>query len=209
MAGEDSRGQAWSGKASQARHGGERHAWERRGPVGCELARQAWHGQAWRGKSRNGKAGNMKRTPIQIELARLTKEHGGILAPEVVVEFAKDESTALHSQFNWDDTEAAHLYRLHQARNLIRVQVYHEPQVERTTQVYVSLPEDRESGGGYRRMVDVLSDEDKRRQLLAMAIAELEVFQKKYQRLNELSEVFVAAKKAAKRAKARKLAVAK
>jgi len=150
----------------------------------------------------------MKKTPIQIELAQIAKVGGGMLDPKAVVEFARDEASALHSQFNWDDNEAAELYRIHQARQLIRVQVFHEPKVERTMQVYVSLPLDRETGGGYRRMVDVLSDTDRRQQLLTMALAEMDVFTRKYARLEELSEVFDAMRKAAKRSKARRIAKA-
>ncbi len=130
---------------------------------------------------------------VRKELAQIAKQNGGVLKAETVVEFAKDESTALHSQFNWDDTAAAHLYRIHQAKNLIRVQVIFEPRTEEKMQVYVSLPLDRkEDGGGYRRMVDVLSSEDRRKQLLEMALAEFTVFQQKYSRITELAEVFAA-----------------
>jgi hypothetical protein len=46
------------------------------------------------------------------ELAKLKKR--GKLSPSDVVEFARDEKTALHSCFEWDDSVAAREYRLHQ-----------------------------------------------------------------------------------------------
>ena len=48
-----------------------------------------------------------KTKEIQDELELIAEAHGGILYPRDVVEFAKDEETALHSQFTWDDSEAA------------------------------------------------------------------------------------------------------
>lgn len=43
------------------------------------------------------------------------------LTPNKVVEIAKDPESPLHGHFCWDDNEAAHQYRLEQARSLIRV----------------------------------------------------------------------------------------
>lgn len=44
----------------------------------------------------------------------------GKLTADSVVSKATDPSTALHEHFEWDDTAAAHEYRLEQARHLIR-----------------------------------------------------------------------------------------
>ncbi len=148
---------------------------------------------------------------VRQELAALAKSGGGILRPESVVDYAKDPTTALHSQFEWDDSKASHEYRLWQARQLITVVVRHEPRVDQKVQVYVSLPSDRKNeGGGYRRMVDVLSDADHRKQLLDAALAELAVFERKYGIIKELAGVFVAARKVReqKRQKIRKRALA-
>lgn len=58
---------------------------------------------------------------IERALARLCSEGGGRLTPEAVVKEAEDPSSPLHGEFVWDNTEAARLYRLQQARQLIRV----------------------------------------------------------------------------------------
>ena len=148
---------------------------------------------------------------IKKELAAIASKSGGVLRPESVVEFAKDPDTALHSRFEWDDGKASHEYRLWQARHLLRVVVRYEERVDRPVHVYVSLPSDRsEDGGGYRRMVDVLSDIDRRAQLLDAALAELAVLERKYALIKELADVFSAARKVReqKRQKVRKRALA-
>ncbi len=53
-------------------------------------------------------------------LKEIAKRDGGKLRPQAVVDAAKDEDSPLHNAFCWDDAEAARLYRLDQARRLIR-----------------------------------------------------------------------------------------
>lgn len=50
------------------------------------------------------------------------RDPDGLLRLEKVVEAAADEASPLHDQFEWNDGEAAHRYRLNQARTLIRAQ---------------------------------------------------------------------------------------
>lgn len=44
----------------------------------------------------------------------------GVLRPADVVDAARNPNSSMHSQFEWDDGEAAEAYRLQQARSLIR-----------------------------------------------------------------------------------------
>ncbi|MGL5004246.1 MAG: hypothetical protein ACRDAM_15010 [Casimicrobium sp.] len=120
----------------------------------------------------------------------------GLLIPEKVVEFAKDERTALHSHFDWDDTSAAHHWRVEQARNLIRVTVSYSEQVKKDVRVYVSLPSDRLQGGGYRKVSDVVVS-DKRDELLSAAKAEMQSFIKRYEEIQTLAGVINAMKSVA------------
>lgn len=144
----------------------------------------------------------MKSEIVQEELLRIAAKNGGIVKPEVVVHEAADEDSPLHECFTWDDTEAAHQYRIWQARQLIRVVVHMIPQSTTPQRVFVSLSPDRnDDGGGYRVMATVLSDEDRRKQLLADALDELRVFEEKYKCLKELAHVFAAAHKAHRRLK--------
>lgn len=43
----------------------------------------------------------------------------GTLTPDSIVNFASNPQSVLHSLFEWDDTEAAKMYRLQQARTII------------------------------------------------------------------------------------------
>jgi hypothetical protein len=132
---------------------------------------------------------------IQAELELIRSENGGMLRPEDVVEFARNEDTALHSQFEWDDTEAAHQYRLDQARRVIRlaITIVRTPDADRAVPLYVSLMPDRAlAGGGYRPLIDVLTQREKREQLLRQALSEFERVRKKYDTLLELAPIFSA-----------------
>jgi hypothetical protein len=123
----------------------------------------------------------MKTNKVITELKRIANKNGGLLQPETVVESARPASSPLHSRFEWDNTVAGQQYRIWQARQLIRVSVeIIIPSMEKPTDVFVSLSTDREKeSGGYRIMVDVLTDKQMRQQMLADALAELEIFREK------------------------------
>lgn len=139
----------------------------------------------------------MKNDIIIQELNRIASKSGGILKPEIVVEEARSEDSPLHSRFTWDDSEAAHQYRLEQARRLIRVTVQLIPNVSNEPErVWVSLQQDQNCiGGGYRTLVSVLSDVELRKQLLTQAMEDMDRFEEKYSHLSELSEIFKAMKR--------------
>lgn len=137
----------------------------------------------------------------RAELEALYARSNGRLHPRDVVAFARDPKTALHSQFLWDDTEAAKHYRLSQARELISAYVEVLPGVKFETRVFVSLPSDRETRGGYRKMTEVMGDASLRAEFLAAAFRELEALRIRYARLEELAEVFAALDAAKKKSR--------
>ena len=55
---------------------------------------------------------------IKEELEKLHKKHGNLTA-EIVLNEAKRKKSPLHDYFEWDDSTAAHKWRMHQARQLI------------------------------------------------------------------------------------------
>lgn len=125
------------------------------------------------------------------ELKKIAARNGGILRPEDVVNTARDKNNVLHKSFEWDNTIAAEQYRLFQARQLIRVTVELVGGTEETGKVFVSLSSDScKSGGGYRLLTEVLTDEDQRKELLRDAVDDMNVFIKKYYFLKELASVF-------------------
>jgi hypothetical protein len=126
------------------------------------------------------------------ELAIIRQANNGIVQPAAVVEFARNPETALHSRFEWDDSEAAEQYRLWQARHLLRVYVTVVGSEPEPIKAHVSLISDRNESGGYRYIGDVLNSPSLRAELLRTALRELEAFRSKYHRLKELSDVFAA-----------------
>jgi hypothetical protein len=96
---------------------------------------------------------------IVAELQRLADLHGRRPTPEEVIEAARPADSPLHSRFTWDDSEAAHQWRLMQARNLLRISIVIEkgPDVVIKVPLFTSLASER--GDGYRLTADVRSDE--------------------------------------------------
>lgn len=126
---------------------------------------------------------------IRAELERL--KSGGVIKPVDVVEAARDVESPLHDCFTWDDGEAAHQFRLLEARNMLRVYVVTEANAPTNVRAFVSLTSDRaKEGGGYRAIADVLSDDAMRNQLLRDAFVQFRNMQKRYQHLKQLSKVW-------------------
>lgn len=57
---------------------------------------------------------------VATHLEKIANKNAGDLRPEAVVEAARTKRSPLHEFFEWDDSAAAHEYRLTQARHLIR-----------------------------------------------------------------------------------------
>lgn len=129
---------------------------------------------------------------IAEELSTIYEQNDGILRPEDVIEFAANPETALHDRFTWDDTQAAHQWRLEQARLVIRTTVLLLEPVKKEYRAFVSLETDRYKDGGYRHIEDVLTTPDWRQQLLKQARKEFQLWRAKYQVLKELEPVFAA-----------------
>lgn len=100
-------------------------------------------------------------------LEKMARRNGGVLMIDDVLEEAKDEGSILHRHFEWDDTEAAIQYRRDQARTLIqkcRITVLAEEPTH--VRAFVSLPSDRETGGGYRLVADVMTSNSMREEFI-------------------------------------------
>jgi hypothetical protein len=92
------------------------------------------------------------------------RDADGLLHIGSILEAAADPASPLHDHFEWDDTEAAHRYRLGQARQLIRAQkisVRIGPAVIRSV-AYVPA----DSSGAYRKLADIAPSSDQARQVI-------------------------------------------
>lgn len=58
-----------------------------------------------------------------LDVLRGLYERDGKLTAESVLAAAQDVSSPIHSLFEWDDTIAAHEYRLEQARRVVRMTI--------------------------------------------------------------------------------------
>lgn len=102
------------------------------------------------------------------------KDRDGKITTEMIVDFAKDTESGLHSYFEWDDSEAAKQFRSSQARQLIN----HVVEIiviagEKTEQRSFVSVNDGEEGKGkaYVTLSLALKEEPYRKQLLNKMIA--------------------------------------
>lgn len=123
-------------------------------------------------------------------LIELADANGGALTTEVVVGAAAPADSPLHRYFCWDDTEAAHKYRLVQAGELLRrYKVTREVEPERVVKVRqftnVPTPEAR----AYEPTEQVLADDDKRALVFDQCLREIDALRAKYAALLDFDEV--------------------
>lgn len=111
------------------------------------------------------------------------------ITPEEVLEKAMDENSELHKCFEWNDTVAAHKYRLLQARSVIRmlVKVTEDKDEPPTRVLHISS-----ETGVYQPTVYFQRNEDEYKILLNKAYAELQSFKQRYKSLSELEPVMEA-----------------
>jgi len=100
-------------------------------------------------------------------LTQLAQRNGGVLRVDDVLEEARQEGSILHKHFEWDDSKAAEQYRRDQARALIqRCKITLVDNTPVQVRAFVSLPSDRDAGGGYRLTAEVVSDETMKAELV-------------------------------------------
>lgn len=119
------------------------------------------------------------------ELQRIY-ERDGVIEPETVVLESQTPSAPLHSCFEWDDEKAAHKYRITQAQNIIRAIVVVDEAKQPETRAFVNVQRE------YHPVSVVVRNPEKREILLQNALNELRWFERKYNTLQELSNVFAA-----------------
>lgn len=111
------------------------------------------------------------------------------ITPQNVVDLARNEKSALHNDFEWNDTIAGEKYRKIQAAEMIRMFVFSpiEENNEPTRVFEISTQKNV-----YKPTKMIVKNEDEYQSLLKMAMVELEAFKRKYNRLTELEAVFKA-----------------
>ena len=140
---------------------------------------------------------NLTADAVGNELERIGNELGAITPPNVV-EASRPKDAVLHEQFTWHDPEAAHNWRLQEARQIIHsVQVIPEGCTQ-PVQAYVSVRvcEGNEDGDlvhrgyQYRAVDQVMANVDMRSALLAQLRGELKAMRRKHEAFTELANVW-------------------
>lgn len=125
------------------------------------------------------------------ELERLRVKFNGRLVQANIVDAAKSKDNPLHNEFEWDNSKAAHQYRLSQAGNLIRALVVVVEQENEAKspplRAYVNVTQ--ESGRSYTSLAHALSDDELRAQLVEQAWKELSAWKQRYGELTEFAKL--------------------
>lgn len=117
-----------------------------------------------------------------------------VITPENVLEYAMNEESELHKCFDWDDSEAAHKYRLIQARDVIRLIKIVPKDEEKAEEQKPSIRmfQITDKVRVYEPTRQFLKKPDAYQSLLKRAKNELDAFRARYATLSELEAVFEA-----------------
>lgn len=118
-------------------------------------------------------------------------EKAGTLTAENLVDANRPETAPLHKEFEWNDTEAAEKWRVHQARHIINsiVVVTEEDKKDSVVRCFFKV---EQQTANYESIATIVRNEDKYKSLLETAMRELVAFERKYATLQELAPVFKA-----------------
>lgn len=117
------------------------------------------------------------------------------LTAKNLVDVSRPDSAPLHGMFNWNDEEAAELYRVEQGRKIIRCLITVPENNRVTTRAYYNIATEKRE---YRNIDVILREPDQYAELMKTALKELNTFRQKYEILSELKPVFDAIAKVQK-----------
>ena len=133
----------------------------------------------------------------------LFEENDGIVTPDIVVDDARKEESPLHEYFDWDDAVAGDKWRKTQAGYLLRsihVVIKRDDGEEEDTRFTYNVTvteqdddeEEPEERSVYVSVQTVLTDAEKRAQVIERAWKQLKSWQSRWQQYKEFSKVFAA-----------------
>lgn len=109
------------------------------------------------------------------------------LTPQSLVDLARDDNSALHNDFEWNDSIAGEKYRNIQASEMIRLIVIQSEEAEHEP---IRVFQKVEEAHTYEPVRLIVQHKDEYQALLRRAKAELKAFENRYKSLVELQEVF-------------------
>ena len=132
---------------------------------------------------------------VADEITNLIESNNGAIIPETVVRAARPKQSRLHGCFEWDDKKAAKLYRVEQAKYILRaVIVEYETGDEDCPTVEIRAFPNIESDGGnyYTTMARVAQDEEMSEQLESQIYRDLCFMRKKHKNIKRFSSIWEA-----------------
>lgn len=109
------------------------------------------------------------------------------ITPENVVELARNDKSAIHNDFEWNDTIAGEKYRRIQAAEMIRMLVITPVEKDNEPTRVFEITTKKNT---YEPVQMIVRKPDEYQSLLKRALSELREFEKRYRRLSELEAVF-------------------
>ena len=126
------------------------------------------------------------------KLQELRDKNNGLTA-SIIVEEAKHKTSVLHGAFEWDDSKAAHEWRLHSARHLMRsVEIVSTKEEGGTRSLPAFVFVKTDDGPRYETLAIVQSDDELRKQVLERAEKEFDQWAKRYEEYEEFLSVIKA-----------------
>lgn len=131
--------------------------------------------------------GRKPKADLTKELLKIQKAYGSLSAGLVLKE-AKKKRHPLHTYFNWDDSDAAKKWRLHQANMLItRAQITITDHEERTISAFISV--NKEEGREFVHTAEAINDDQIALQIFSQLEARIATLQDHLQSLDLLQGI--------------------
>jgi len=120
------------------------------------------------------------------EILRIKKQNG--LTAENVIKEAKKKKNVLHQLFDWNNTEAAEKWRLHQARvfiNEIKIIIdTKEYYAFENVSINISSTTKDDTVREYKETLEITNNNDWRQQIIKTAYSQLLYWKNKYEQYN-------------------------
>ena len=140
-----------------------------------------------------------KFTPEVIgEVLEVQVKYG--LTADSLLKKASKKSSSLYEFFDWDNSSAGEKWRLQQARclvNEIKI-VVEDKEMYAFENVNISVKDNNTnnvkskfSSREYKSIVEIMNNEDYRRQIIQRALSEVKFWKERHKELSELTKIFI------------------
>jgi hypothetical protein len=162
--------------------------------------------QGDRGRIYKWRKGSPFKVDAQVageHIAKLQEERGGVLTPDDVVDDAKDPSSPLHDEFEWDVEKAAAAHWRQRARGLMNhvvvVRTYSEDPDDDGLPAFINVRVETQERG-YVPLEYAIADVDYRQSAIEQAWKLLQGLQRRFKHLSDpaLDAIWAAIEKAEK-----------